>query len=1076
MYRSGESEYAINNNQCRMKDIRELLMDTGIGVEGYSLIGQGQIADIISNKSDSIRDIFEETAGIVSYRTKKNDAEKKLSSTSANMERVSDIIGEIEGRIGGLREESEKAAEYLKLRDRYKELEINITLKNIETNEKKNLEYHSDVDSLTRELTEIDRKKEKLDRELSEKKKQSSELDLSCEHARESLMQRIEDINAMTSRSQMNSERLAAIDRDRQRLSEEISVLSEKLEKEKQDSMQQFANKEKADESLSRISTDLTGKTEEYSGHACNSEKRAETIQDLKESLFGLHGDVNSRERQIQSLEELKETLENRRKQVTEEKDGGKDSSDAALLQMKELSRSRETLQAEMDELKDSIGKSKALYGNSIHTEKALSKKLQELKLDIGQLASRRNTIEEMESNYEGYNNGVRSVMKSGIRGIHGVVAELINVPSGYETALETALGGALQNIICDDDASAKESIKKLKAGRSGRATFLPIESVRPGHSSRSRDIESMPGFIGFGTDCVKFDEKYRNIMEYLLGRVVVADNMDNAIRISKKAGGSLRFVTLEGEIINSGGAITGGRYRNNTANLLERRAEISRMKEKLTALSEEAEDCEKRRRETASHAEEIQDSIRKYEEKAREKEREHFALENDITLVRTALDDFESSSAKWDRELVNITQEQESSDRSVGDLRKEVEKLKSDIRETEARLESESADHEEEKNILSTLNEEITDMKIALGAAESEKNKADVIVSRIRTAMDEIEADIKRKKSEMARLEEEKNQMSDSSSSAAVLREKEKEKEQLNKDLERMTAERADINRATEELSSEREALSEKTLSFQSQKHEAEIKIARQETQLENHKEKLWDEFEVSYIQAMDFRKSDFIMAHAVKENRDIKNRLRELGEVNVGSIEEYGTVSERYDFLTAQREDIEKSVNELKKIISDMDRIIRARFKESFDKIVENFESVFREFFGGGTANITLDNEDDPLNAVIEITAQPPGKQLKNINLLSGGEKTMTAIALMFAVLKTKPTPCCILDEVEASLDDSNIDIFANYLRNFKDIQFTLITHQKATMEHADVMYGVTMPERGISKVYSLDMESAV
>lgn len=1073
MYRSGESEYAINNNQCRMRDIRELLMDTGIGVDGYSLIGQGQIADIISNKSDSIRDIFEETAGIVSYRTKKAEAERKLSSTTSNMERVNDIIREIEGRIGGLKEDSEKAALYLELRDRYKELEINITLKNIENIEKKNREFKDDAGALQNELEGIRTSAEKIEKNLEKDREKNEELEKKCNERRARLLDIIEEINSLVNRSEVNGERLASIEKNNRRLLMEIAVLEEKLSKEKNDSKEQFESKDRIERELALLSDVLEEKIADHTEIYEGLNEKIEETERLKERLFSLHGDISSKKAEMKSLQNLKDTLKNRRVEVLEQKESGESNSISAISSLKNAKAKRDSLSSEMDRIREDTEKTRKSYNDVIQKERSLAGKLEELKIEISRLSSRKKTIEEMESNYEGYNNAVKFIMRSEIGGIHGVVAELINVPEGYEVAMETALGAALQNIICENDRAARESINQLKQNKAGRLTFLPMDSIRPGRKENRDDLTKMPGFMGYAADRIGFDQKYKNVMEYLLGRVVIADNMDNAILMSKKTGGSLRYVTLEGEIINSGGAITGGRYKNKTANLLERKAEITKMEIRLKEMSSEKQKLEEEQSNMRRALEEKVMVIKENEENFREKEREFFAGENEVKVMQTALDDFENSSEKWQRELANIDREQTLSDETVKKLDIESKELEGEIKKTEREIENLSEMIEKEKQTADAASEEITGAKIALGAAESEKTKIDAIVNRINETIKEAEKEKEIKTGELEQLKKERESiLSGVSSNEGLVHDKEEEKERLSKELEEMNVEKSSTSKSMSLASQEREELLKKITALQNNKYEAEIRIARQETQLENYKEKLWEEFEISYIQAIEFKKQDFIMAPAVKENREIKTKIKELGEVNVGAIKEYKTVKERYDFLNGQKNDIETSMNELLKIIEDMDKIIKARFKESFDRIAENFEMVFKEFFGGGTANIRLDNEEDPLNAVIEITAQPPGKQLRHINLLSGGEKTMTAIALMFAVLKTKPTPCCILDEVEAALDDSNIDIFANYLKNFDDIQFTLITHQKATMEHADVMYGVTMPERGISKIYSLSL----
>lgn len=1073
LFRSGESEYAINNNTCRLRDITELLLDTGIGVEGYSLIGQGHIVDIISNKSDSIKEIFEESAGIVSYRKKKEDAEKKLSSASANMERVADIIAEIEGRIDGLSEDSIKATEYLELRERYKELEINITLKSIDTIEQKAVEYRDDVAQLHAKVEEMTGDKALLYKELEALRERSENLDELSNETREKLMAGIEEINGLVNQSQVNSERLAAIDKDHQRLIGEIASLENKLARETDDAGAQFEAKETTDRQLSELRKELELKISQFQVSNTDLAQLTARIDNLKNQLFDHHGAMSSKKAQSASLAALQENLKARKNQIQTEQATGETGNRSTLSALEEAKEELDRQQTRRESLSRFMSECRKDLGESQEKERAASKKLEELNITRSQLSTRKKTIEEMESNYEGYNSAVKHIMKSGISGIHGVVAELIKVPGGYEVALETALGAALQNIVCDRDDTAKKAILELKNSRAGRLTFLPVESIKAFSGARGKSLEGEPGYKGIAADCIEFDAKFTNVFQYLLGRVVVVDTMDNAIRLSKKTDGNLRFVTLDGEIINASGAITGGKYRNNTANLLERKAEIVSLEESLVRTAKEIDSCKAEIETHAAAMEAGKNRLEQLDKDYRETERSLFAAENQINITETTLGDFRNTSEKWTRELANIDRETGVAQESILKLQSEIQSILGAIDQTEKEIEAGTARLESEKSTQTDAGEEITKARIAVNACENEKTKIDEIVDRIRESIDEIQHEKAQKELELTRLSGERDQiLGHFNGNEDLVREKELAKETMQEKLKEMTTERSEVGNHLNRLYSVRDQLDETLSALQSQKYELEIKMAKQEAQLENLKEKLWEEFDLSYLHAMDFKREEFSMTAAVRENREIKNRLKELGEVNVGAIKEYKVVSERYEFLTIQRADIEASIGQLRKIIEDMDKIIRNRFKDSFDRIVQNFEEVFVEFFDGGKATITLSDEANPLDAEIQITAQPPGKQLKSINLLSGGEKTMTAIALMFAVLKTKPTPCCILDEVEAALDDTNIDIFAKYLKKFDDIQFTLITHQKATMEHANAMYGVTMPERGVSRIYSLKL----
>lgn len=1073
MYRSGESEYSINNSHCRLRDIRELIMDTGIGVDGYSLIGQGKIADIISNKSESRREIFEEAAGIVKYRSKKMEAERKLEATNVNLERVNDIVSEIEGRIGNLKEESIKAREFIGLRETFKDLEINITLKNIENVELKNEYIKDEISEASVNIDEVKDEKIVLDQAISLGRERNEELEKLNNEARDNLLVSIEQINNLVNQTQLNSEKLATIGKDNQRLEMEIDAIQTKLSAETANLENLYLSKKDLETKLTGLQLVLNADIENYAGMTEQLSKEAEEIDEKKNNIYRLHSIVSTKTGEKNSLLSLKATLDRRKEVISYEKNDYESSNIDTLRNFEKAKEEKKKIDEKFTIGKASLIETKEHYNHSHIKEKQLSNELESVKFNIGQLSSRMKTIEEMESNYEGYNGAVKYIMKSQLKGIHGVVGELITVPTGFETAIETALGASLQNMVCEDDNSAQAAILSLKENKAGRLTFLPISSIRGNTGSQDINVKNSPGFKGFGVDCINFDPKYRKIMEYLLGRVVIVDQLTNAIKLSKSVQGSLRFVTLEGEIINSVGAITGGAFRNKTANLLERKAEIIKLGENIEVANAKKQEIIEILGKLRNSMEEDFLLIQQLDGSIRETELNLVAKNNEILSLEKILSGLTLNQEKWLRELNSIEEEKSGADKMILEIDEYIEKIKLEIIDTEEKIETFMLQYESKKRQLETINEQIIKARIDVNSCESEKNNLEVIIDRIKTSVDELSHDKSIKEAALAGLENEKeNLISGHVNIEDVVAGKEKEKSNLEIFIGELVEERGKLNTSINEKTLRKDSLEEQLSLLQSQKYEMEIKQAKNETQLEGYKDKLWEEFEVSYIKAIEFKKKEFSMNTAVKESREIKNRMKELGEVNIGSIKEYDSVSERYEFLTVQRDDIVSAVDSLKKIIEDMDKIIRARFKESFDKVVENFELVFQEMFGGGHAQLLLEDETKPLESGIEIIAQPPGKKLQNLNLLSGGEKTMTAIALMFAVLKAKPTPFCILDEVEAALDDSNIDRFARYLKNFNDVQFTLVTHQKATMEHADILYGVTMPEQGISKVISLKL----
>ena len=562
--------------------------------------------------------------------------------------------------------------------------------------------------------------------------------------------------------------------------------------------------------------------------------------------------------------------------------------------------------------------------------------------------------------------------------------------------------------------------------------------------------------------------------MEYLLGNVIIVDDMDHAVAMSKVMESRARLVTLDGEIINAAGAITGGRYKHKSTNIFERKNEIGELAERIADAQAAADEADEALEQVRAERSQLAKDLEEGQAELSAIRVERFNKQNEIRAIEQSLKEMLSGSERRRQELANIAEEERKADELVANGTKQIETLGEEKKQLEAVIEKDQEAYQIRRAEVQKDSDAITEARIAVTAQESEVSRIDAIAERIEASIREYDGRRTAREDEMARNEKELSLLTrGQEEDSAPIKEKEAQKQAARAQLDKLAEEKETLLAEIEEETTARDEAEHAVSLLHDQKYDLEIKMARQDTQLENAKEKLWDEFEVSYLQAIEFKKQDFVMSSAVRENREIKNRLKELGEVNVGAIQEYAQVKERYDFLTGQREDITTSMDELNGIIRDMDKIIRSRFKTSFDQVVENFENVFRELYGGGHATITLADKDDPFDSEIEISAQPPGKQLKHINLMSGGEKTMTAIALMFAVLKTKPTPCCILDEVEAALDDRNLEIFGQYLKKFMGVQFTLITHQKATMEHADVMYGITMPESGVSRVYSLKME---
>ncbi|MBR6350812.1 MAG: chromosome segregation protein SMC [Firmicutes bacterium] len=1069
MYRSGESEYMINHAPCRLRDIRELIMDTGIGVEGYSIIGQGRIADIVDNKMDSRREIFEEAAGVTKYRTKKAEAEKKLAGAGSNLDRVNDIVGEIESRIGGLEEDSKKASEYLVLRDKYRDVEINIILKNIELAESRTSAVSEELAELTQKSSDAEKQKAELEDAAKEARARNSAIEERLNDVRDGLLKKTEEIHEISGRDELNRERLVSLAREKERLEAELAVTGEKLSRERSNAFESEKTRRGREAEKERLGDALKEQEERAAKSAAELSGAEAELAAAKNRVLELSGKIAASTAEASGIRNLRDTLLSRAERLREA--SPENGRNAVKQRMDELVAEEASLRADAEKYRKTAEEQTKKLGSLTDELRRISSETEELKINKGQYSARLRLLEELERSYEGYGGGVKFLLKQDVKGIIGTLGELLQVPRGFEVAVETVLGAKLQDIVCEDEDVAKKSIALLKANKAGRLTFLPVDTLRAQRFETDKKIASSAGYLGRASELVSCRGGYENVIDYMLGRVIFVDDLDNAVRMSRINDGGWRFVTKEGEVINAAGAITGGSLKNNTANILTRKAEIDRLAEKLAAAEKSIKAAEKRSEDTGNSIASAEAERASLAAELRRAETELAVIEREKERLAEAERD---ARAGEERRLAEIAE----LEKDITDAEKDLQTLERSLKALEQeRTEAESSAAEYEED-LEDVRAAAAESAAAETAARLEANAAEVqliaareMEQRVLETIKELESDLESREAAIRSNDIARAQIEEFGETAGdILKEKEEEKKALEDEAAKLSEERRSASAEAEDLEQQRQDADRSLYEAQLKKHDAEVRFARFESQSETLKEKLWDEFEMSYAQALDHANPDFVMSRALKESREYKDRIRALGDVNIGAIEEYRTTKERYDFLTAQRDDILKAIEELNTVISDMDATIRKRFKENFDSVAENFESTFNELFKGGHARLTMEDPANPLESVIEIEAQPPGKKLQNMNLLSGGEKTMTAIALMFAVLKTKPTPFVILDEVEAALDDANIDCFARYLHNFDMTQFALVTHQKVTMEYANALYGVTMPEHGITKVLSL------
>ena len=1077
IYRSGETGYYINKVPCRLKDILELFMDTGIGKDGYSIIGQGKIDEILSNKSEDRRHIFEEAAGIVKYRARKTESEKKLEQTKLNLLRINDILTEIESGLDPLRIQSEKAKRFLELHEDLKDIEVGLFIYNIES-------YKEKLNQIVEDLKIIEEQKNSEDEKLS--KMQNEKISLKnlidnltaeiekCQNIGFESTNKIEKINSeigisneKISHNKENSERLISeIDESKQRIEDLQEEKDNKTKK--KDSL--FVNKEKFEKELEEKQQELNKLTSKMSSQELEIEEKKQKIEENTDLKYEKNIQLSTMDANFENLEKRQKSLKSEMAEVISDLDRARDEKQNISKDFSKIENEKNRLSKEIEE----NANKKIEIENKI---KEYNDEIDEISYQLRIKESRQKFLIETEKEKEGYAKAVKSLLTECDKnadlneGVHGIIANLISVDKEYETAIEMALGGMLQNIVTDDEDVAKKLVRHLRANNLGRASFLPISSIKP---SRIEKIKGkFPGVIGIAAELVKFNKKYENIVYNLLGRTVIVDNMDTGVALAKENKYSFRIVTVKGDIINSSGAITGGSISQKTVNILGRGREIDSLTEEIKSLT--------------SKIQKVKDNKQKYEESISE------FVEQSKVLDQNMLE-FNIGYATEKQKLVSIEESVLRLESSLQKLRLEESKIltqKDEIKNEKVKIDEELSGLEIEINELSNvikefaeknsenqkyiddLNFDITNLKISVSSFDESGSSIDEIIERIDKDIENYNNAITLKNKQIEELKVEDKQLNESIENLKkqILEIQSSVSTSADK-IEKLKSERAQKSKESEQIEI---SITEQFNLLEDIKGNL-VKIDVKKTKIEQDIElvvnNLWEEYELTPNTATDYKKVENVQ-NTQKEVNSIRSEIKDLGSINVDSIEEYKKTKERYDFMCEQRLDLENTIAKLRKMITEITDTMKKQFVEKFKLINKNFNEVFTELFGGGKAELILEDEENVLECGIDIKAQPTGKKLQNMMLLSGGEKAFTAIALLFAILKINPAPFCILDEIEAALDDVNVYRYAEYLKKFcSETQFLVITHRKGTMEVADTVYGVTMEENGISKLLSMKL----
>ncbi len=1080
LFRSGESEYLINKVNCRLKDVIELFMDTGIGKDGYSIIGQGRIDEILSNKSEDRRHVFEEASGIVKYKARKIEAEKKLEQTKLNLLRINDIIYEIEQKIEPLKSQAEKAKKYLSLKEELKDIEIGLFAYNINEYKEKLTKIIKDIEILTTQKDEENKKLEEITNLKQELKEQIDSITEEIENLHNLESKTLQEKEKINSDIKVINERITNNNINHKRFQEEIlglqekkKLLEEEVKQKQAKKINLFENKEKFEKQLEEKQKELDEINNKLSEKEKEIEQYKKNVEQCVDDKFEKTAQLSALDVNIENLQKRDNTIKEEMRQVISELDSTRLTKEGIAKIFYDSENKRKDLLLKLEQISKK-------QQDDVEKVKEYEDKINNMLSDYRLKESRLKFLKETEKEKEGYTKSVRTLLlecegnKQLANGIEGALSSLIEVDKKYQLAIEMALGGALQNIVTETEKDAKKLVEYLRENKIGRASFLPISSVK-GKKIENFEDKNIKGIQGIASDLVKYKPKYDGIIQSLLGRTIIIEDMNQAIELAKQNKYSFKIVTLEGDIINPSGVISGGLAPTKTVNILGRAGEIKQLEKELVKIKEKIKELKQQKEEYEKSIQKVLEESNNFEENLKEIEIKYATDKQKLTSVEENIAKSENHLEKLKNELAEINTQKEKSEIQKVNTQKEIEEIDKEKEKLELLINEYANLNKDNQKYIDDLNFDVTNLKISVNSFNESESSINEVVERINNEISTNNITIKNREDNIQQLILENEKLFQN------IKELENKLSEMDKNIQGrytkvqdLKKERNDKNQTLQETENKLLEQFDNLETIKSEITKIEVKKEKIEQDIEEVTNKLWEEYELTPNNIPENYKKPNNIAMATKSANKIREEIRDLGSINIDSIEEYKNTSERYDFMCDQRLDVENSMSQLKDVISEMTETMKSQFLKQFKIINENFKSTFVELFGGGTAELILENEEDVLETGIEIRVQPPGKKLQNMMLLSGGERAFTAIALLFAMLKINPSPFCILDEIEAALDDVNVYRFAEYLKKFaKDTQFLTITHRKGTMEQATTVYGVTMEESGISKLLSIKLK---
>ena len=1083
VFRNGDSAYLINSNECRLKDIQELFMDTGVGKDGYSIIGQGKIDEILSSKSDERRHIFEEASGIVKYRVRKEESVRKLQNTSVSLDKVNTVLKEIEGLIEPLAVKAETAKKYLSLKESLKNIDIRIFVSNLSKSDEELKNIEEEIESIKEsvlnsenETTKLQDIKQNLKQRLEEiilKIEQMQENFFKSENEKEKINSEIEVENNNISHEKGNIVRLQTEINEN---NEKITLLNEEINSKKNKKVSMEENRKKFEVELNDKQSELNILLKSLDEKGKNIEELKAKIDESNEKIYELKIENSSLSTTVETNIEQIDAIKKSSLKNVSSKDSALAFADDIYMNLNDKKSVQNNIKSKVKELQDK----KDEISNQVSQKEENILKLKE---DILTSTSKLNYLKNLDAENEGYLKSVKDALEfaqnsSFANDVYGTLASLIKTSEQTEYAIEISLAGFMQNIVCEKEEQAKQIIEYLKENSLGRVTFLPLNNIKKVKSDIDKSIKKLDGVIGYAIELVDYEDKYRDAIELALYNILIVDNLENGLKISKKVKNNLRIVTLSGELLSQNGSITGGKNKTKSLGLIGRKDKIEAIEALLEKKKEKIELYEKEKDEVLTSLNAI---LKEFEELKSQEETiniEVATLEEKYQNAKREIAKFEENKLEMQNKQEQLIASNEKINQDIAKNEELMNTLEKEIEEFQAQVDEYSRFNKDKQTRIDYLSEDVVNLKISLSSFDESVASIEEMEEKITSDINNFKEAIEKKNTQISEAEE-------------IIKKSEENIVLLNNKITEISNFKNDFESTLNKLKEERDEISKKEISVdenivQSIKltekiretmAKVESKKIKIDVEKDNLKNKMWDEYEITITSAQKIFETLPELEKGVninKEAESLRKKISALGEVSVSSIEEYAKTKERFDFISAQKVDLEQTKEKLENLIENMTSIMKNQFSKQFKLIRQNFSETFKELFGGGKADLILSDESNILESGIEIEVQPPGKKLQNMMLLSGGERALTATALLFAILRIKTPPFCILDEIEAALDDVNVHRFAEYIKKYsKDTQFIVITHRKGTMEVAKCTYGVTMQEYGISKIISMKMK---